>query len=144
AQLHKEEGDAPVWDEPETDSGLWALQAGVAVRERHPDRFAEVHRALFGLRHDQGRHLDAANVTEVLTEALGADDAAEVRRAVEAGELLDVVRKEHEAAVDGPGAWGVPTFVAGDDRAMFVRLMDRNPGDTPEARAHGRRTIERV
>ena len=57
---------------------------------------------------------------------------------------LTTVRKEHEAVTGGPGAWGVPTFVTGDDRAVFVRLMDRNPGATDEDRAHGRRTIERV
>ena len=144
AQMHRGEDDTPVWDEPGTDSGLWALQAGVAVRDRHPEHFHEVHRALFGIRHDKGLHLDATNVHAVLTEVLGAAAADEVAEAVEAGELLATVRKEHEAAVSGPGAWGVPTFVDSDDRAVFVRLMDRNAGDTPEARAHGRRTIERV
>jgi hypothetical protein len=144
AQLHRGEDDTPVWDEPETDSGLWALQTGVAVRDRHPDRFLEVHRALFAVRHDQGLHLDAANVHAALTGILGQADADEIAQAVADGDLLPTVRKEHEAAVAGPGAWGVPTFVLGDDRAMFVRLMDRNAGDTAEARAHGRRTIERV
>lgn len=144
AQMHRGEDDTPVWDEPATDSGLWALQAGVAVRDRHPDRFREVHRALFGLRHDEGRHLDAENVHRVLAGILGDGAADAIRDDIEAGDLLATVRKEHEAAVDGPGAWGVPTFVAGDDRAMFVRLMDRNGGDTDEARAHGRRTIERI
>ena len=144
AQLHRGEDDTPVWDEPETDSGLWALQAGVAVRDRHPDRFGEVHRALFAVRHDQGLHLDAANVHAALAGILGQADADEIAEAVAAGDLLPTVRKEHEAAVAGPGAWGVPTFVLGDDRAMFVRLMDRNAGDTAEARAHGRRTIERI
>jgi hypothetical protein len=144
AQLHRGEDDTPVWDEPETDSGLWALQAGVAVRDRHPERFLEVHRALFAVRHDQGLHLDATNVHAALAGILGQADADGVAEAVAAGDLLPTVRKEHEAAVAGPGAWGVPTFVLGDDRAMFVRLMDRNAGDTAEARAHGRRTIERV
>jgi hypothetical protein len=144
AQLHRGEDDTPVWDEPATDSGLWALQAGVAVRDQYPESFAEVHRALFAVRHDQGLHLDATNVHAALARTLGQTVADELAEVVESGELLATVRKEHEAAVAGPGAWGVPTFVVGDDRAMFVRLMDRNAGDTAEARAHGRRTIERI
>jgi hypothetical protein len=144
AQMHRGEEDTPVWDEPETDSGLWALQAGIAVRDQHPERFVEVHRALFAIRHDQALHLDATHVHATLTELLGEAAAGEIAESIEAGEVLTTVRKEHETAVAGPGAWGVPTFITGDDRAMFVRLMDRNPGDTAEARAHGRQTIDRV
>lgn len=144
AQMHREEGDTPVWDEPETDSGLWALQAGVAVRDRHPAHFAAVHRDLFAIRHDDGLRLEPETVTAVLARHLGDGDARAVADAVEAGDLLGTVRKEHEAAVDGPGAWGVPTFVVDDDRAMFVRLMHRNPGASDDDRAEGRQTIERI
>jgi hypothetical protein len=144
AQMHREEGQTPVWDEPETDSGLWALRAGVAVRDRHPDRFAEVHRALFALRHDEAQQLDGPSVTATLTGILGQEAAAAIVEVVEHGDALATVRKEHEAVTSGPGAWGVPTFVLGDDRAVFVRLMDRNPGETAEQQAHGQATIERL
>src|SRR5690606_12629154 len=56
-QVHVAEGEPDVWERPEADSGLLALQAGVVVRDRFPDRFPDVHLALFALRHDEGRHL---------------------------------------------------------------------------------------
>jgi len=143
-QMHVEEGETSVWDDPSSDTGLWALQAGVRVRDEHPDRFLEVHRALFAIRHDRGLHLDAPTVTATLAGILGQAAADEVAEAVESGAVLEQVRKEHEAVTGAPGAWGVPTFIASDDRAVFVRLMDRNPGETEAQRAHGRRTIERV
>lgn len=144
-QVHVQEGELPVWDRPDDDSGLWALQAGVAVRDRFPDDFPAVHRALFALRHDHGGQLkDPDAVAATLSEHLGDADVTAVVEAVKSGEVLDVVRREHEAAAAGPGTWGVPTFVASDDRAVFVRVMTRNPGATDEQRAEGRSTIERV
>lgn len=143
-QMHVEEGATSVWDDPSLDSGLWALQAGVVVRDRHPDRFAEAHRALFAIRHDEAQKLEPEIVTTTLAGILGAAAADEVAETIVSGEALTLVRKEHEAVTAGPGAWGVPTFITGDDRAVFVRLMDRNAGATAEDRAHGRATIERV
>jgi protein-disulfide isomerase len=143
-QMHVEEGGTSVWDDPSSDSGLWALQAGVFVRDERPDRFLEVHRALFGIRHDRGLRLEAPIVTDTLAGILGQADADRVAEAVESGHLIEQVRKEHEQITGGPGAWGVPTFVTGDDRAVFVRLMDRNPGTTAAEQARGQATIERV
>jgi len=144
-QVHVAEGEPPIWDRPDDDSGLWALRAGTVVRDRFPDAFPAVHRALFALRHDQGGHLrDPDAVTAVLGEHLGPADVGTVVEAVKSGDALAAVRAEHEAAVAGPGTWGVPTFVTSEDRAIFVRLMDRNPGETTEQRDHGRVTIERI
>lgn len=144
-QVHVAEGEPPVWDRPDDDSGLWALQAGTAVRDLFPDAFGAVHRALFAARHDHGLQLrDPDVVVGVLAEHLAAADVETVLEAVKSGEALAVVKAEHEAAVAGPGVWGVPTFFSGEDRAVFVRLMDRNPGETDEQRAHGVRTVERI
>jgi hypothetical protein len=153
-QLHVEEGQPPVWDDPTADTGLWALQAGIYVRDELPDRFLEVHRALFAIRHDQAQRLDGPAITATLADLLGQDVADGIAEAVESGRLVEQARKEHEAVTTGPGAWGVPTFITSDagagvgaptqERAVFVRLMDRNPGETEEQRAHGRATIERV
>lgn len=150
-QMHVEEGGTSVWDDPSQDTGLWALQAGVFVRDEHPEHFLAVHRAIFAVRHDQGLHLDGPNVTAAIAAVAGRGVADAAAEAVESGSLLEQVRKEHDAVTGAPGAWGVPTFVAPDAgagsegaRAVFVRLMDRNPGETEEQRAHGRRTVERV
>jgi hypothetical protein len=137
-QVHVEQGEPDVWDRPESDSGLLALQAAVVVRDRFPDRFLDVHEALFALRHDEGRHLeDEAEIRKVLADR-GVDVEA-VFAEIESGAALTTVRDEHTGAATDSEVWGVPTFVNGD-KAVFVRLMDRPQGDGELAR----RTIDRV
>lgn len=137
-QVHVPEGEPDVWLRPESDSGLLALQVGVVVRDRYPERFLDVHEALFALRHDDGRHLeDEAEVRRVLTEQ-GVDADAVVAE-IATGRPLETVRDEHTAAAEDNEVWGVPTFVQGD-KAVFVRLMERPRGDAELAR----RTIDRV
>jgi 2-hydroxychromene-2-carboxylate isomerase len=137
-QVHVAEGDPPVWDRPANETGLLALQVGTTVRDQFPERFADVHLALFAGRHDEGLDL---RERDVLRDILGRHgvDADAVFATVDDGGALDVVRKEHEAAAGDHNVWGVPTFVLGDE-AVFVRVMDRPEGDGPRAR----HTIERV
>ena len=67
-QVHVPEGGVDVWDEPERDSGLLALQAGVVVRDRFPEQFPAVHDALFAARHDEALHIkDPQVVSDILT-----------------------------------------------------------------------------
>lgn len=137
-QVHVEAGQAPIWDRPEEDSGLVALQVGVHVRDTAPEAFLGVHRALFGLRHDQGLDLrDRDALAKVLADH--GLDPEEALAAVDDGSLLATIRSEHEGAATSHDVWGVPTFVLGD-HAAFVRLMDR-PGDHGD---HARATIDRV
>lgn len=137
-QVHVAEGEPDVWVRPGTDSGLLALQVAVVVRDRHPERFLDVHEALFALRHDAGRHIeDPAELRGLLTgHALDADA---VFAEVATGGPLATVRDEHTAAAEGDDVWGVPTFILAD-RAVFVRLMERPRGDG----ALATRTIDRV
>jgi hypothetical protein len=103
-----------------------------------------VHRALYALRHDDAGSLkDPEQVAAVLAKHLGQDAADAVVSAVLDLEVVDTVRTEHERAVNESTVWGVPTFIA-DGRAVFVRLMDRNPGETDEDRQRGRVAIDRV
>ena len=137
-QVHVKEGEPPLWERPDDDSGMYALQVGTAVRDLDPARFPAVHRALFALRHDHGGHLrDRAAVRAVL-EDHGIDTPA-VLAHVEDGHALATVREDHQTAAADHNVWGVPTFVSGG-RAVFIRLMDRPDGDG----ARATRTIERV
>jgi hypothetical protein len=137
-QVHVEEGQPSVWDKPEQDSGIVALQAGVVVRDEYPDRFPAVHRALFALRHDQGQHLDDRTAVEqVLTD--NGVLAADVFAKIDDGTALARVRDEHEQFAESHKVWGVPTFIVGD-QAVFVRLMNRPGPDAQESV----RAIERV
>ena len=36
-------------------SALLAMQVGIVVRDRHPERFLDLHHALFTARHEEGR-----------------------------------------------------------------------------------------
>ncbi|MGH9093303.1 MAG: DsbA family protein [Acidimicrobiales bacterium] len=137
-QTHVEEGQPPVWEHSEPAKGVLALQAGIVVRDRFPDRFLAVHRALFAARHDNGRDLsDPAEVRAVLDRTgVPSDD---VFGQVADGWPMKELRTAHEASVAEHQVFGVPTFVL-DDRAVFVRLMTRPEGDPDLARS----TIERV
>jgi hypothetical protein len=137
-QVHVAEGDPDIWETPEKDSGLLALQAGVVVRDRYPDAFAAVHRGLFAARHDNALQLRDPDVVAAVLDANGVDSNA-VLDEIAGGGPLDVVRKEHEGAVASHEVWGVPTFLSGE-QAVFVRLNDRPAGDAALATS----TIERV
>ncbi len=126
-QSHVEPGQPAVWDDPESDSGLLALQTAVVVRDTHPDRFLTVHRALFDVRHEHGESLRGGPAFERALADNGIE-GAEIEAAITDGWPLERVRNEHEAAVAEHGVWGVPTFIAAD-RAAFVRLMERPGGD---------------
>lgn len=137
-QVHVEEGEPDIWGRWREDTGLLALQAGVVVRDKFPERFLDVHEALFALRHDQGGHLrDADAVHQVLTQQ--GVDADAVLAEIEADHVISKVQDEHERAVKRHHVWGVPTFIL-NGQAAFARLMDRPKGDVE----HATRTIERV
>jgi 2-hydroxychromene-2-carboxylate isomerase len=136
-QAHVGEGETPIWERPQDDSGLVALQAGVVVRDRFPDQFLAVHRDLFAIRHDQGQHLSETNVREVLVRH--GVDADVVFAEIGSGEALETVRSEHEEVAKTHDVWGVPTFLLGD-QAAFIRFMHR-PADDAEVAT---RTISRV
>jgi hypothetical protein len=142
-QVHVAEGDPPVWDDPAQRSTITAMLAGVAIRDRWPERFLDVHQALFVARHDDGRDIREEGVVRAVLGEQGLD-ADEVFAEIEAGGPIEAFRKEHEAAVAELAVFGVPTFIGpagdGSDQAVFVRLMHRPAGDVDVART----TIERV
>ncbi len=138
SQVHVEEGGTPVWDDPDKAPSLLAMEAGLVVRDRFPDRFLDVHEALFAARHDQGEDLRRQPVVGRVLDDAGVD-ADEVFEAVTEGWPGEVFRKAHEAAVSSHQVFGVPTFIVGD-AAVFVRVMTRPAGDPELARS----TIEHV
>ncbi|MBV8303447.1 MAG: DsbA family protein [Acidimicrobiia bacterium] len=137
-QAHVEEGDPDVWDDPTKASGLLAMEAGIAVRDRWPEVFPAVQRALFAARHDEGRDIREEDVISDVLAAHGAD-GDEVLREIAGGQPLKAFRTEHERAVADHRVFGVPTFIA-DGQAVFVRVMDRPKGDAERART----TIEHI
>jgi hypothetical protein len=122
-QVHVAEGEPDIWGHWQDDSGLLALQAGVVVRDKFPDKFLDVHEALFALRHDHGGQLRDEGAIRSVLEAL-AVDADVVFDEIAGGAPITAVQAAHESVARGQKVWGVPTFIVGD-QAVFVRLMDR-------------------
>ena len=137
-QVHVHEGDPDVWDDPTKASALLAMQVGIVVRDRHPDRFLDVHQALFTARHEEGRDIrEEPILRDILTEQ--GVDADAVFGEIADGWPIEQFRKEHEAAAGDHKVWGVPTFIR-EGQAVFVRLMTRPQGDA----ALATKTIDRV
>jgi hypothetical protein len=138
SQLHVEEDDLPVWEDPFRSSELLALESSLVVAERFPDRFLDVHEALFAARHDHARDLrDRDVVMDVLRS--NCVDVAQVADLLDDGGTRKEVRRRHEAAVADHQVFGVPTIITGE-QAAFVRILNRPKGDAALARA----TIERL
>jgi hypothetical protein len=125
-QAHIEEGEPAAWDQPDRYPGQVANLAGIVVRDRLPEQFLGVHRALFAARHDQALDLRDRDVLAKVLDQAGVDPG-EVLAEVDAGWPLEVLKGEHTDVVDRLSVFGVPTFILGG-RAVFVRLLDR-PGD---------------
>jgi hypothetical protein len=137
-QMHLEEGEPSVFDNSERHDDLVAMLVGIVVRDRLPERWLAVHKALFALRHDEGRDL---RDSDELRSALERQDvnAEYVFGEIASGWPLDTFRKEHDVAERDSAVWGVPTFIAGD-KAAFVRVMTRPDSDG----VIGRSTIDRI
>jgi hypothetical protein len=137
-QVHVGEGEPEAWDDPGKGRSMLANTVGVAVRDGWPEAFGRVHLALFGIRHDRGLDLRDETVLRDTLAAEGLDPDA-VFEVVASGGPLATFRAEHEQAVADHAVFGVPTVIV-DERAVFVRVMDRPAGDGSVARE----TVERV
>jgi DSBA-like thioredoxin domain len=126
SQVHRDEGDIDVWDDPAKDEQLLALAAGVSVRDHQPELFLAAHDALFRARHEGSVRLATLGETEEILAPLGVDfDAV---RADVASRRPHKVIGESFHDYERYEAFGVPTFVVGDV-ATFVRYMVAPTGD---------------
>lgn len=137
-QSHVGEGQPSVWDDPDKAGDLLALNAGVVVRDRFPDRFLDAHEALFAARHDKAGDVREESVVRAALESAGVDPDAVFVELKEPW-VDEEVRRTHEWEVGTHHMFGVPTFIVGE-RAVFVRLMSRPLGDAGLARD----TIEHI
>ena len=141
-QVHVEEGQPDVWDNPDADSGLTALQMGVAVRDTMPERFLDAHRALFDHRHEHGGSLRDEQELFNRLKSIGVDADAVVAE-VASGRPLATIKAEHTQYATTHHVWGVPTFIVGD-QAVFVRLLAPAGDDAALARSSVERILDQI
>ena len=137
-QAHVDEGQQDIWDRPDDDSGLLALQVAVSLRDNQPDAFLGFHHDLFGHRHNGGGNLRDESILSRIIESNGGNAEAAFAD-VQSGRPLQTVKEEHTRYVRSHSVWGTPTFLM-DDKAVFVRLLDHSHGDGAVARD----TIDRI
>ena len=137
-QAHVEEGMPDVWDNPESDTGILALQVSISIRDNQNSHFIDFHQAMFNHRFVGGGNLRDRAILERIMAENGIDTAV-VMADVDSGRPLKVIKAEHTEYVQSHSVWGTPTFIVRDS-AIFVRLLDHAHGDTAVAT----RTIERI
>jgi predicted DsbA family dithiol-disulfide isomerase len=93
-----------------------ALQTAEWVRANAPDSFVALERSVYEAHFVENRPLDDPDVVDELVAAAGAD-AAEARRAVEAGEL-DGAMEAAASLASSVGVSGTPAFLI--DRRAFI------------------------
>jgi len=129
SQGYRDGGALDEWDDPASDSQLLSLAVSTSVQTLMPERFLDVHEALFRARHDRGIRLVSESEIATALEGLDLDltavfeDVASRRPHKVIGEWF----REFERY----DAFGVPTFVIDGD-ATFVRYMNP-PTDDPQA-----------
>ncbi len=136
-QSHVEPGETDIWDRPQEDTGLFALQFAVSVRDQQSAQFLDLHTALYNHRHERNGNLSDVESVGQIAKSVGINVAA-VMADIASGRTLETVKNEHTRYAESHAVWGVPTFIVGP-AAVFVRLLDR-----PESAEDATQTIERI
>ena len=132
SQGHIEPGQPNVWDDPNQESVLLALEVSVAVRDHFTDHFPALHGALFHARHVDAVALTTKEQITPILEAVGLA-ADPVYAVVASGEPRTVIGAAWTHYHDDLDVFGVPTFVFDDNDASFVRLMHGPDANNPAA-----------
>ena len=132
-QVHVEEGEPDVWDNPERTAGCWRSRSAWRCATRSPSSFLAVHRRAVRPppRRRAGRCSDRAGARATCSRHR-ASTPTPCSTEIATGRPLATIKDEHTAYAASHQVWGVPTFIVGD-QAVFVRLMNR-----PERRRRGR------
>jgi 2-hydroxychromene-2-carboxylate isomerase len=132
-----EPGETDIWDRPKDDTGLFALQFAVSVRDQQSNHFLDLHSALYNYRHEQNGNLSDIDSVGRIAQSLGIN-VETVMADIASGRALETVKQEHTRFAESHAVWGVPTFIVGS-AAVFVRLLDR-----PKSTQDATQTVERI
>ena len=111
----------------ERGTGVRALEWGIAVRDTFPEQFLDcARRAVRGPPRPRAEARSKTKCCARRSRSVGLDADA-VAAEVATGRPLKTLAAEHTEAVKRWAMFGVPTFVVGDDRAVFVRAHGAQP-----------------
>ncbi len=123
SQVHVEEGERSIWEDPSREVDLIANEVGYIVSKLYPEKFLDIHIGLFALRHEKGKGMKRFEEMEELLNENGVD-ATKVREVLESKVYRDETRELHRHQSEDLDVFGVPTLFD-NDKAAFVRILDR-------------------
>lgn len=132
SQGHVEPGGPAVWDDPSQAPALLALEASLAAQQIAPERFLDLHEALFAARHERSIALTTVAQIDDVLDAVGIDPEL-IWADVASGRPRAAIAEAWTHFHDDLDVFGVPTFIVGDADATFVRLMDGPDANDPAA-----------
>lgn len=141
SQVHVEEGERSIWDDPSREVDLIANEVGYIVSKLYPEKFLDVHIGLFALRHEKGKGLKRFEEMEDLLTENGVD-SVKVREVLESKIYREETRELHRHQSEDLDVFGVPTLFD-DDKAAFVRILNR-PSTNEDSIAVVDRVVEHV
>ena len=130
-QVNSKEGpDWKLWEQPESypSRGLLALKAGEAARKQGPEAFDRFHMALLNARHVDRKKIDDRGILAEVAKSAGLD-VDRFTNDLDDPAYIKKIAAEYAEAHDKYGVFGVPTILAENGNAAFVKMM---PPPEPE------------
>jgi predicted DsbA family dithiol-disulfide isomerase len=127
AQVNSDkENDVKLWEQPGvlegTDQTFLAHMSGLAAKRQGDEAFKSFFMALLRARHEDKKDLTDPIVMEEAAVAAGLD-MARFSEDQKDPDLLEEIGKSHTIAVEEYGAFGVPTFIFGENNATFLKMF---------------------
>lgn len=126
-QANNDKGDDfKYWEQPEaldgSDTTLLAHKAGLAAKRQGPEAFNAFFMALLRSRHEDKNDLMDPAVIDAAAQIAGLD-AGQFKEDLLDPDLLKQIGESHTKAVEEYGVFGVPTYVAPNGNAAFVKMF---------------------
>ena len=120
------DAELKVWEKPDvidgTDPVFLAHRSGLAAKRQGKEAFEAFFIALLKARHEEKADLNDPEVMKASAQTAGLDLARFLEDQADP-DLLKVIGDSHTKAVEEHGAFGVPTFVAPNGKAAFVKMF---------------------
>ena len=120
------DAELKVWEKPDvidgTDPVFLAHRSGLAAKRQGKEAFEAFFIALLKARHEEKADLNDPEVMKASAQTAGLDLARFLEDQADP-DLLKVIGDSHTKAVEEHGALGVPTFVAPNGKAAFVKMF---------------------